>query len=421
MFHMNQKRTERPKTYLKRQFLIYLFQMRRARFLFNFSTFGNTLFRRGIMNSISSDLRVSGAERKLLGNFDSKLGSIYKKYQDSVEVSPKEKLESVCAFLKPDKINDQPKARSKDELDKMVLLLMRKDKKEPCFPSQPQLKILKLYLDQVTMTNGSIHKKLLDFIKSLGDDQLDGKMKSLEEKSKTENGVKVIDQKPEPKTPADLGSTSRHIMQFAKIKDEDINKNLGRGNPLSIACGCNCPDSMRYLIGRGAAKSISQKMLFSCLEPKKRECLDILLDNGANVEWLNSDEKSLLDVTIESRFLNDTAKYLVESKGADVNGAGRYSSPLTTAITERNIDMVKFLLEKGAENNVVGRTHYSYKKRCFCNPLGLAINNKILEKRSNISDFPSAQIVKLLREKGFTDGYYEYEDHKHNVRTSKWS
>lgn len=41
------------------------------------------------MNSISSDLRVSGAERKLLGKFDSKLGSIYKKYQDSVEVSPK--------------------------------------------------------------------------------------------------------------------------------------------------------------------------------------------------------------------------------------------------------------------------------------------------------------------------------------------
>ena len=85
-------------------------------------------------------------------------------------------------------------------------------------------------------------------------------------------------------------------------------------------------------------------------EDKDEEALKKLIESGQlSVTGTNKEGMDPLILAVDCEFSTDTLEYLLK-KGCDVNGQDEHGrSALHYAVDLDNIDIVKFLMEKGAD------------------------------------------------------------------------
>ena len=105
---------------------------------------------------------------------------------------------------------------------------------------------------------------------------------------------------------------------------------------------------------------ITKKMVLACVKRGGAKCLDLLIQNGAHLDFRMRDTRmTLLHVICESHKYADvdTVKVLIENGGLDANSKTRFlkSTPLMIAIenlpADIAVDIAKALIENGANVN----------------------------------------------------------------------
>ena len=124
----------------------------------------------------------------------------------------------------------------------------------------------------------------------------------------------------------------------------DVNAPTERGTLLEDACGGFKPEVVRFLLQHGAC--ITPDAAFRCHSP---EVLQLLLENGLNVEECNDTGEPLLLVTVRG---DDSERVrLLLKYGADIHARNR-SGDSALHLAE-SAEMVSLLLEAGADPDAV--------------------------------------------------------------------
>ena len=159
--------------------------------------------------------------------------------------------------------------------------------------------------------------------------------------------------------------------------------------PLVTAILANNSDIVKYLLERGANPNCSQCLHHAVSEGKQNLC-QLLISHGAKVDAINSHCETPLVTAILANN-SDMVKYLLESGanpncsqclhhavsegkqnlcqllisyGAKVDAINSHcETPLVTAILANNSDMVKYLLERGANPNCSQCLHHAVSQR----------------------------------------------------------
>lgn len=107
------------------------------------------------------------------------------------------------------------------------------------------------------------------------------------------------------------------------------------------------PEIVRWLIQKGADVNAPTgyitSILGSAIRKGNRDIIELLLKSGA---LIRDDEDYLLYAIMDQHF--ELVPMLLE-RGAKVNGIGPYQRPLHTAVTMGNVEIVRLLLEHGAD------------------------------------------------------------------------
>lgn len=129
-------------------------------------------------------------------------------------------------------------------------------------------------------------------------------------------------------------------------KGYDVNADTGYGQNMLTLCFYYTPEKMRLFPSKPEPRINPSE-----IEERIYLMLEILIDNGANINTVDSHNKSALFIAAELG-QNRIAKMLIE-KGADTNLKSMlYSTPLHQASGYRgSSEMVKLLIENGADVN----------------------------------------------------------------------
>jgi len=166
-------------------------------------------------------------------------------------------------------------------------------------------------------------------------------------------------------------------------------------NDIEIACGNGNLDLVKCIIDH--EYPLTDDQLFRAMTAaalnNHRDVLEYFLTvKGANINEENIFEETVLGASAWKADL-DTIHYLV-NHGADVNGGkARVMTPLDRAVTFNRADVAKYLIEKGANVNIIGV--YSDTGEKTDSLLTTAIQNGYFD------------IVKLLVENGADVNYVE--------------
>ncbi|XP_057322614.1 putative ankyrin repeat protein RF_0381 [Microplitis mediator] len=183
--------------------------------------------------------------------------------------------------------------------------------------------------------------------------------------------------------------TSRKYEEFIKLlikKGVDVNyKYEFRGSPLDIACQYDDLELVKILVEAGANVHISldeysliesamnnnsyqlaeylvnhctganitcdySAALICAVERKKKEIVELLIKNGANVNYMPLYNSSALRHSIQNR-ASEITEMLVEA-GANINMNLRNNTALIEAIKLTDYKMTKYLIENGADVDV---------------------------------------------------------------------
>jgi ankyrin repeat protein len=142
----------------------------------------------------------------------------------------------------------------------------------------------------------------------------------------------------------------------------DVNAKEGGRTPLVAAIESRSLEIAEFLIGSGA--DVNQRddawgsVLVRCVDTRQVACVKLLLDSGADVNMkpMGEHPKALPYAVILgevelARLLIDRGAIVDESDDTDESG----KTPLMTASMPGNIEMMKLLLEKGADVNARDR------------------------------------------------------------------
>lgn len=171
------------------------------------------------------------------------------------------------------------------------------------------------------------------------------------------------------------------------------------GTALHIAARLNRPKSIEALLRSKPTPDLEYKykenirkdevgctaLLLACLEPAP-ECIELLLDAGANPRAKNSNGKDAVDLLLrkepDSKGVWKCLKLLISRrKRVPIDGKNSDGyTPLALAVKNGNISAAKYLIEQGANVNVVGPS--------FGSILHLAVKGRSLD------------LVKLLVDSG---------------------
>lgn len=186
-------------------------------------------------------------------------------------------------------------------------------------------------------------------------------------------------------------SHNLEVVKFLMDKGEDIHcQNSEKTTPLHVACGAGNLEIVKYLIEKGA--NVNQTNIFgetplSSAVIRSATLIEYLINQGANVQSVRTDEHYKGYTPLHEVYDFDVARVLVKY-GADVNAKTESNlTPLHIACYKSNLEIVKLLIQNGADKNVVC-TDGEFKG---CTPIDIArINNnqRIVKYLLTIADSP---------------------------------
>lgn len=208
---------------------------------------------------------------------------------------------------------------------------------------------------------------------------------------------------------AELPDSKKLITEFICDEPNALLREATKNNPLFMACAANQPDVVAVMLEHNAkellelreAKSNLTPLMVSC-ENGSSECTELLLKAGAEVDAVQENKSSALDKAIRSQNLK-TVKNLVEYKadiylkadpytplyaateygtldifqclfarhkklGKDANYLEDKKTLLYSALQNEKFDIALYLLENGADPNLVSKVEYDVES-----PLQIAI------------------------------------------------
>ena len=153
---------------------------------------------------------------------------------------------------------------------------------------------------------------------------------------------------------ADFDALIHHVLASRQSHADD-----GFWSSWIYACRQGRPDMVRLLLARGADPNPAVAIGFSPLEAilLHPDALRVLLEHGADPNRLSNGCTALLDLVRYQRGDYMQAITVLLENGADVNlmDATTGQTALMIAAVERNVDIVKLLLEYGADVTQVNR------------------------------------------------------------------
>lgn len=162
-----------------------------------------------------------------------------------------------------------------------------------------------------------------------------------------------------------------------KMKKEDVNKLIGEQNTLLIyAAKLNFKEAVKKLIEMGADLEINVKRtshttildtaLTMSIRKKNNEIAKMLIDAGAKIKEYSQKDWNALYVTIKEKNV-DILKYLVEKK-VELNPENGNENPLINAIgNELENPMVELLIKLGADVNAMDEYQETALSRAIYN------------------------------------------------------
>lgn len=151
---------------------------------------------------------------------------------------------------------------------------------------------------------------------------------------------------------------------------------------LIYAIKSNCQEIIQFLIDNGADLLLNNEKIVECLrEYYSIDVLKLLVTNGFNINQISEKGVLLLNHFIKDRNgkSNEVAKSLIDC-GADVNFRNglNQEEPIACAIRTRNIDILKYLIDHGANIHYITFYNYInkyYNYNTFCNEYYYEIND----------------------------------------------
>ncbi|EHK40269.1 hypothetical protein TRIATDRAFT_322726 [Trichoderma atroviride IMI 206040] len=156
---------------------------------------------------------------------------------------------------------------------------------------------------------------------------------------------------------------NKEIMKLFLERGADVNAECGKwGSALLAAATTGNLRALELLVESGAnvnRPSKKGRCLLTSLNEKSTQCLNFLLDSGADIEMQGGDDGTALTSTLRSRDINLDRFELLLERNANVNAlGGEFYTPLQTACAYMMFHgtqhYVKSLLERGADTNIRG-------------------------------------------------------------------
>lgn len=153
------------------------------------------------------------------------------------------------------------------------------------------------------------------------------------------------------------------VMKLFLERGADVNAECGKwGSALLAAAATGSLSAIELLVESGANVNSPSKRgtcLLTSLNEKSTQCLNYLLDSGADIEMQGGDDGTALTYTLRSRDVNHGRFELLLERNANVNALGGvFYTPLQTAcakmIFHETQQYIESLLERGADPNIRG-------------------------------------------------------------------
>lgn len=162
-----------------------------------------------------------------------------------------------------------------------------------------------------------------------------------------------------------IGKSDINNVKYFVENSANINmKSRKNKTPLEEAFMKGNIDIIRYLVEKGAemnmnkaCDAIGSTQLHRAAKTGKMDIVKYLVEKGANINALDYQKNTPLHRAFEKENNVEIIKYLIE-KGADITGKNSYGSPIDIAFQNENIDNIKYLVEnkyfveKGIDMNI---------------------------------------------------------------------